>query len=295
MENLNTEVGNIYFSWKKTFWLYIMLVPIAFIDFKAITFFDSILVIALTIVTVGLGHSVGLHRGIIHKSYDTSSRYRNVGLFLFILTGLGSPLSWLKQHYYRDYWQNREDCPRYFRYQHSLITDYWWNLHLQFSPVDEELYQIPTIDLNDKTINHLHKYWYLYYLSFLLILYVLFGLNTALLASCFRTSLIILGHWYIGFASHKYGYAKHEIQNADESGYNDVLLGFVSFGEGFHNNHHAFPTSAKFSSRWYEVDFGWFLVWLLKKLKVVSNVKTQKHTLKSTATPFERLKWKFPW
>ena len=68
------------------------------------------------------------------------------------------------------------------------------------------------------------------------------------MATCLRTSTIILGHCYIGYASHKYGYSRHIIKDADESGYNDIFLGLISFGEGFHNNHHAFPTSAKFSS-----------------------------------------------
>ena len=115
-----------------------------------------------------------------------------------------------------------------------------------------------------------------------------------LIVTTLRTSTIILGHWYIGYASHKYGYARHKIEGADESGYNDVFLGLISFGEGFHNNHHSYPTSAKFSSKWYEVDFGWTLVWILKKMNIIKKVKTQEQNLKSTALAYRSTIWKLP-
>ena len=293
--SLKTSTGYINFSWKKSIWLYLMIAPVLLIDFTSITSNVIWLSIGITFITVGIGHSIGLHRGIIHKSYTTSSIFRNISLYCFVFTGLGSPLSWLKQHYYRDYWQNRNDCPRYFQYQHSLFTDFWWNLHLQFSPKDISIYNIPKKDTKDPLILWLHKTWHLYYLGFMLLLYLVFDFNTMLVITCLRTSLIILGHWYIGYASHKYGYSRYKIKNADESGYNDMLLGLISFGEGFHNNHHSHPSSAKFSMKWYEIDFGWTLVWLLQKLNIIYDVKTHTETLKKTAIPHNAMSWKLPW
>lgn len=293
-KNLKTSFGEIHFSWRKTLWLYTMLFPIFFIDFSSIQWQDIALNIALLFFTVGIGHSVGLHRGIIHKSYKTNTIFRNISLYLFVLTGLGSPLNWLKQHYLRDYWQNRNDCPKYFQYKHSLIMDYYWNLHLTFIPKDLSRYQIPKEDLNDSAMLWLHKTWQLQYIIFMIALYLLVGLNSMLIATSLRTSTIILGHWYIGYASHKYGYSRHKIKDADESGYNDILLGLISFGEGFHNNHHSYPTSAKFSSKWYEIDFGWMIAWLLKKLRIIKSVKTQKGNLKPTAIAYNSTNWKLP-
>lgn len=291
---LKTPVGEIKFSLKKTIWLYLMFFSIVFIDFSKFELKDLIINLILLFLTVGIGHSVGLHRGIIHKAYKTSKYFRWFSLHLFVLTGLGSPLSWLKQHYYRDYWQNRTDCPRYFQYNHSLITDYWWNLHLTFKPKKTSRYNIPKEDLNDPIILWLNKTWYLYYFMFMLTLYFAIGVNSMLIVTTLRTSVIIIGHWYIGYASHKYGYARHEIEKADESGYNDIILGLISFGEGFHNNHHSHPTSAKFSMKWYEIDFGWMLVWMLLKLNIITKVKTTNNTLKSTAKKFDKILWKFP-
>ncbi len=291
---LKTSVGSIRLDWKKSLWLYLMILPVFFIDFSMLQWKDIILNVVLLFLSVGIGHSVGLHRGIIHKSYETSKLFRNISLYAFILTGLGSPLAWLKQHYYRDYWQNRKDCPRYFQYRHSLITDYWWNLHLTFRPKDIERYNIPEKDLKDPTILWLNNTWYLHYFFFMAVMYLLLGLNSMLIATCLRTSIIILGHWYIGYASHKYGYARYKIHNADESGFNDIILGLISFGEGFHNNHHSYPTSAKFSMKWYEIDFGWMLIWLLKKMRIINAIKTLDGNLKLTAINYNKVNWKLP-
>ena len=294
-DRLKTPTGSITFSWKKTLWLYVILVPIFFIQWDQIDTLAIVLSATLLFLTVGIGHSVGLHRGVIHKSYTSPRTFRNVSMYLFVLTGMGSPLSWLKQHYFRDYWQNRDDCPRYFQYRHSILTDYWWNLHLQYTPNDLDRYQIPEQDLNDPWLRWLHKTWVLHNLGLMSLIFLLTDLNTTLLAVFLRSGLVILGHWFIGYISHTVGYSRYRIDGADESGYNDLVLGLISFGEGFHNNHHSHPSSAKFSMKWYEIDFGWYLIAFLRALKIISNVKSQKATLKTTAIPFETTYWKFPW
>lgn len=295
MKKLSSPHGKVYFSFKKTIWMYLMFSACLFIDFKAIGTFEILLSTLLTFISVGIGHSVTLHRGIIHKAYVAVPLFRKLGLFCTVLTGLGNPLSWLKQHYYRDYWQNRMDCPRYFRYQHSLLTDFWWNLHLQFLPTNIDRYQIPKSDLTDSTFLFFNKTWHLTYIAFGVLIWGLFDLNTALFVMCMRTSVIILGHWFIGYASHKFGYARHHIMNSDESGYNNLLLGILSFGEGFHNNHHTFPTSAKFSSKWYEVDMGWYIICVLKRMGLIVRPKNQSQSKKENAHRFEQTKWTFPW
>ena len=293
--NVETPTGKIKFSLSKTLWLYFILIPVVLIDFTAITVEAGIITSVITLLTVGIGHSVGLHRGVIHKSYKTYRLFRNVSMYLFVLNGMGSPLSWLKQHYFRDYWQNRKDCPRYFQYKHSLLKDYWWNLHLQYTPNSLDRYAIPEQDLEDPWLQWLHRTWIFHNLGFMLLIFLLTDFNTMLLATFFRSALVILGHWFIGYVSHTFGYAHYKIEGADESGYNNVLLGLLSFGEGFHNNHHSHPSSAKFSLKWYEVDFGWFLVRLLQSLGLIYDVKTPETTLKNTAVAHHPFKRRLPW
>lgn len=279
------EQGTLKFSLKKTVWLYLMIVPSFFIDWTQLSIEIIIVGLGLTFFTICLGHSIGLHRGVIHKSYKTSNLFKNILVYCFVLTGLGGPISWMKLHYYRDYWQNRKSCPKYFAYEHSLFKDFWWNLHLSFTPDDINKYKIPKEDFNNKWFNWLEKTWYIHNIALAVIIYIITDLNTVLVLICFRSAMTILGHWYIGYASHKYGYAHFEIHNAKESAFNDIILGLVSFGEGFHNNHHAHPSSAKFGVKWYEFDVGWYTVQLLQKMNLINQVKTHENhkTLKENA------------
>jgi fatty-acid desaturase len=145
------------FSWTKTLWMYLYIIPSALFIWDVVDIKLSIASLCMTFLIVGIGHSVGLHRGIIHRSYNSSRTFRNITAYLFVLTGLGSPLVWLKLHYIRDYWQNREDTPRYFQYHHSILKDYWWYLHLSYQPKDLNRYDIPTQDLEDPWLNWLDK------------------------------------------------------------------------------------------------------------------------------------------
>jgi len=290
------EKGTLQFSIRKTAWLYLMLIPCVYIDYSLISLHIALIGLALTFITVCLGHSIGLHRGVIHKSYSTSTGVLNVLMYIFVFTGLGGPLSWLKLHYYRDYWQNQKYCPEYFAYDHPLWKDYFWNLHLSFKPKEIYHFNIPDNDLSNRWYVWLEKTWWAHHLLFAVLLFVVFDLNTMLFLICFRSSLVILGHWYIGYASHKFGYSHYKINGAKESAFNDVLLGFLSFGEGYHNNHHAHPTSAKFGVKWYEFDLGWQVIKVLKALKIIWNVKnhTVDNTLKKSAIKRQKTVIKFP-
>jgi stearoyl-CoA desaturase (delta-9 desaturase) len=295
-ELIYPEEGTLKFSWRKTVWLYFMIIPCFFIDWTQWSMSRVVVGILLTFTTICLGHSIGLHRGVIHKSYKTSKTFRNLSVYFFILTGLGGPISWMKLHYYRDYWQNNESCPKYFGYEHSLIKDFLWNLHLSFTPKDLNKYGIPKEDLTNRWFKWLEKTWYLHNIGLAVVVYILSDFNTMLMLVFFRSAMTILGHWYIGYASHKYGYSHFEIHHAKESAFNDVLLGLISFGEGFHNNHHAHPSSAKFGVKWYEFDLGWHVIRVLKKIKLIDKVKNhQTHqTLKKLAETRNKILCRMP-
>jgi stearoyl-CoA desaturase (delta-9 desaturase) len=52
-----------------------------------------------------------------------------------------------------------------------------------------------------------------------------------------------------------------------------VLVALLTFGEGWHNNHHAHPTSARHGLAWYEIDMTWMTIWLLKMLGLARSVR----------------------
>jgi len=56
---------------------------------------------------------------------------------------------------------------------------------------------------------------------------------------------------------------------------NSLWVALLTFGEGWHNNHHAYPQSARHGMAWYEVDMNWYGIWVLRTLRLAWDVKTQ--------------------
>jgi len=272
------DVGRVELDPVRALWLWGMLVITGLAALPALTAGRVVTSLGLTLLTLCLGHSVGLHRGLIHASYESSPAVRGTLAWLFVLSGLGGPLSWARLHAVRDYWQGRRDCPRLFAYDHSLLRDFGWNLHLRFVPADERaLERLPHGVLEDPWLRFLERTWPLHVLALAGFLFALDGPGAVAVCVCARTAAGILGHWFVGYAAHRWGERRYRIRGAREGGTNLWFLGVISFGEGFHNNHHAFPRSARMGLRTHELDLGWLALLSMRRLGLVSRLRAVVH------------------
>jgi len=269
-----TELGRVRFDLSKTVWLWGMLLPGLLVGIPNAAFTPIAVSLLLTFFTLCLGHSVGLHRGIIHQAYKMGPKTRAILVYLAVLSGLGGPLSWIRMHAVRDYWQNRGDCPRLFAYNHSLFRDFFWNLHLRFEPADDRANcRLADSVLTDRWLRFLEATWPIHNLLLAVPVYLWLGPGGTAICICARTAGGILGHWAVGYASHVFGEQPHVVLGAKESGTNNWLLGVFSFGEGFHNNHHAYPWSARMGSMPWDIDLGWYVVRGLEKVGVIHEIR----------------------
>lgn len=269
------EVGRIRLDPVRALWIWAMAVPGLVLGLPALSPRLLALALALTLVTLCLGHSVGLHRGIIHRSYECGPLLRGFLAWLFVMTGLGGPLSWARLHATRDYWQNRADCPRYFAYGHGLGLDFIWNLHCRFLAADRRAEsRLPDDVLGDPWLRFLEASWPLHQVALAWILAIVVGPGAVAVCVCARTAASILGHWFVGYAAHTWGERTYVVPDVKESGTNLRVLGVLSFGEGFHNNHHAFPRSARMGFGRWQVDLGWAAVWGMRRIGLVRSVLT---------------------
>jgi len=230
--------------------------------------------VALTVATLCLGHSVGLHRGLIHRSFRMGRRTRQVLVSLFVLTGLGGPLSWIRLHRVRDHWQNQRECPPYFAYRHGLLRDFAWNLHCRFVPLSWGRYALDRSLERDGYLRFLERTWWMWNVLFSVLLVPWTGWRAAMVLGPGRVAGSMLGHWFIGYWTHKHGARRYHIAGASEEGSNSLVLGWISFGEGFHNNHHALPDSARMGVGRGEFDLGWIAVLALERVGLVHAVRS---------------------
>jgi len=270
------RIGKVRFDWSKSLWLWSMLSISLIFALPHLTLAEIAVAMGLAGLTFCLGHSVGLHRGIIHRTFEMSAWLRGVLAYLFVLTGLGGPLTWARLHAIRDHWQNQDDCPAYFGYRHSLWRDFLWNLHMRFEPADNRaMGRLPQDIMPDPWLGFLEKTWPLHQLPIAAGIWFWLGPTAVASVVCGRIAIGILSHWFIGFASHAWGPSPHLIPGATEEGTNHWLLGILSFGEGFHNNHHAFPWSARMGLNRWDLDLGWLALLGLQRLGLVQSLQSK--------------------
>jgi stearoyl-CoA desaturase (delta-9 desaturase) len=273
---VDPSVGHVRFSVSKTAWLYGMAVPAFALGLPSLTLGTALAAAGLAFATICLGHSVGLHRGVIHRAFALPRWLRATLLLLYVQTGLGGPLSWIRVHHARDTHQNRPAAPPYFGYGHGLLRDFVWNLHLAFTPSRpsdwQRVYGVPREIEEDRLLLALEATWRWQVLAALAGAALAFGVPFAASAVCGRVAATIVFHWLIGYASHVHGRVRYAIPGACEVGRDSWVLGAVAFGEGFHNSHHAFPRSARMGLRPLDVDLGHLVVCLFERLHWIRDV-----------------------
>jgi fatty-acid desaturase len=105
------------------------------------------------------------------------------------------------------------------------------------------------------------------------ILIAIGGLPLFFWGVCVRTVVGLHSTWLVNSATHMWG--KRRFATRDDSR-NNGWVALLTFGEGWHNNHHAHPTSARHGLAWYEFDPSWLLVKLMRKLGVAKGVQTAR-------------------
>jgi len=105
------------------------------------------------------------------------------------------------------------------------------------------------------------------------ILYAVGGLPLFLWAGCLRVVVGLHATWFVNSATHMWG--SRRFKTTDDSR-NSWWVALITFGEGWHNNHHAHPTSVRHGLAWYEFDPTWLQLKALSMLGVISDLKVAK-------------------
>jgi sn-1 stearoyl-lipid 9-desaturase len=99
------------------------------------------------------------------------------------------------------------------------------------------------------------------------------GVSCLLWAGALRTVVAYHCTWLVNSAAHRWGYVNYSTHDHAK---NLWWVALVSFGEGWHNNHHAHAYSAKIGHRWFELDVTWMLLRVLALLRLVSAIHLPK-------------------
>lgn len=237
--------------------------------------FDAFLVfIVLSAVTICAGHSVGMHRLLIHRSYETYRPIEYLLVWLGTLVGMAGPIGMIRTHDMRDWHQRQTICPPHPSHDASFLMDAWWQLCCEFKLVSPPDFVPEERVMHDRVHVFLERTWMFQQVPVAVILFMLGGWAWVLWGCSLRISVSLIGHWMVGHFAHNRGHQGWIVKGLPVQGYNLPGLGLITFGENWHGNHHAFPHSAKLGIEAGQTDPGFFLITLLQKIGLVWCVKT---------------------
>jgi fatty-acid desaturase len=224
-------------------------------------------------MTTGLGISMGYHRLHTHRSYKIPLGLEYFFAVCGALTLEGGPISWVATH--RLHHQN-SDLPGD---PHSPRDGAWWS-HAGWLLTGETNHN--NTRLMSKYAPDLAKHRFYVWLNnyhwvpsvvLAILLFAIGGLPLVLWGICFRVTFGLHATWLVNSATHMWG--KRRFETRDDSR-NNWWVALITFGEGWHNNHHAHPTSARHGLAWYEFDPSWILLKFLKLAGIAKSIQVAK-------------------
>ena len=264
-------------SWGVTVWMFIMHIG-AVAALWYFTWQGLALLVGLHFVTACLGVTLGFHRLLTHGSLVVSRPVKYFFSICGMLSAEGSPLMWVATHRKHHVHSDQDDDP------HSPNHGFWWSHMLWFSPANTpeeleallkrwapDLYKDPCSGSSTGRSECIRCCW------------ESSCTPRASISSdrecrgccgglCARMVFAYHSTWFVNSATHIWGYRNYETTDRSR---NLWWVALLSYGEGWHNNHHAHQRLAVHGHRWWEVDVTYMVIRLLKATGLAKKVQDQ--------------------
>jgi stearoyl-CoA desaturase (delta-9 desaturase) len=228
-------------------------------------------------VTMCAGHSVGFHRRLIHRTFKCPKWLERVLVGSGTLVGMQGPLWVIHSHDLRDWSQRQRTCHDFLKHGRGLLVDGWWNLHCRLT-----LRHSPAFDPgpgigDDRFYRFLQRTWMLQQLPLAAILFLAGGWPWVVWGVCVRVTVGVSMHWFVGFLCHTRGPQSWLVDDGAVQAHNVPWAAIPSMGESWHNNHHAFPASARHGLYPGELDLGFLFLRGLEKVGLAWDIQVPQN------------------
>jgi len=271
-EGASPVSGRVVFAPAKASWNLSMLAGTLILAPLTFSFSALAVFLVLTYATLLLGHSVGMHRRFIHRSFDCPKWLERLLVWLGTVVGMAGPFGILRIHDLRDWAQREPDCHDFFSHRRSLWVDAWWQLTGRFEFERPPRFAIEPEFAQDPFYRWLERTWMLQQLPLAALLYLGGGWAWVVWGVVVRVCVSVIGHWTVTYLTHNPGPGRWHVHGAGVQATNLPGYGFVTMGECWHNNHHAFPESARIGLHAGELDPAWLVISWLSRVGLATRV-----------------------
>ena len=268
-------------TWENADWIVVGWMTAVHVGALAAPFFFSwtavFAALAMHWLTISIGIGLCYHRLLSHKSFEVVAPVKFLVYLCGVLSGQGSPLVWSVNHRVHHARSDKEGDP------HSPLHGAWWS-HLNWMMVlrtkDQEMElakrYCPDL-LRDPMLMFFHRTYGLFVFGSAIVAYLVGGWPILLWAICLRLVVAYHGTWFVNSATHLWGYVTYKV--SDESR-NLWWVALLTYGEGWHNNHHAYPRLARAGHKWWEIDTTF---WVIRTLQLLGLARSVNDSIPDTA------------
>ncbi|RLT14490.1 MAG: acyl-CoA desaturase [Planctomycetota bacterium] len=233
-------------------------------------------------ITGGLGVCLGYHRLLTHASFTTWPAVRFFYAFLGGISGEGSAMVWVANHRKHHAFSDQDGDPHSPR-DGGLWSHLLWLFPAHSNAEVEARVKRWSPELgSDRGIRFLHQTFLLWHFviggALLASGWSLYGRDVGIswLVWGLAVRMLYVFHvtWFVNSATHIWGYRNYE---TSDNSRNLWWVGLLAFGEGWHNNHHAYQRMAKHGHRWWEVDVTYWAIVAMEKMGLAWNVVHTPH------------------
>ena len=217
-----------------------------------------------------LGVGLGWHRLLTHRGFK-APKWLEYTLSIFATMSMQDPPDkWIATHRMHHKFVDTEKDP------HSARSGFWWPqigwvLWGKAQDHDDATMKkyVPDL-LKDRGHVLISRFFYVPIIVSALILFAIGGWTMVVWGVAARVVVGWHTTWFVNSLAHLYGKRPHDTGDLST---NNWFVAILTFGEGWHNNHHMSPTSARHGTEWYQFDMNWIAIRIFEKLGWAKNIR----------------------
>ncbi len=226
-------------------------------------------------VVGSLGVGLGWHRLLTHRSFKAPKWVEYVTSIFATMSMQDPPDKWIATHRMHHAFTDTDKDP------HSIRPGFWWAqigwvVWGRAQDHDEATMKkyVPDL-LKDRGHRLISRYFYVPIIVSAFLFFAIGGWQMVVWGVFARVVVGWHTTWFVNSLAHMYGKRPHDTGDMST---NNWFVAILTFGEGWHNSHHMWPTSARHGLKWYQFDMNWITIRILEKLGLATNIKLNAET-----------------